>query len=402
MASQSWTYQEEAHLETYSLLHRIFEETSATIQDLLAAGVRPSLVEFLAEATPRPGETPKQTAMRVVGLAMAEPSGLLTLTTRPDLNRGDWWAAHPDARELFQAEKDRQQRLADEKTAQEQFDYHFGLTSEHQALAQAGITPAWANALLEPYRTLTDPGYNPRHPNLPNRRYNHNRVQNYNMLKHLAAVHATGMPHEQYSEFVYKTDLTWKQIPEWHEAGFTAQDLQVSIGREEWVPDGYRRHAKAARRAVELTGTVARASRLVYLLREWVPGDLEVDWAEEAAGKLREALGWSRWISRDSVLSSATAVTTAWKTLLQVPGGQEHVCRLLDLAAIVSVRPAASRRRRDSPLMQSVLAWDATELSVERIRLLIAAGVKTAEEATQPDTVVLSAEQLAFAASMNS
>jgi hypothetical protein len=57
MASQSWTYQEEAHLETYSLLHRIFEETSATIQDLLAAGVRPSLVEFLAEATPRPGNT---------------------------------------------------------------------------------------------------------------------------------------------------------------------------------------------------------------------------------------------------------------------------------------------------------------------------------------------------------
>jgi hypothetical protein len=136
---------------------------------------------------------------------------------------------------------------------------------------------------------------------------------------------------------------------------------------------------------------------LLLLLRQWVTYDSRNDsWAGQVAEKLRGALGWSQWSRKDGYLASPKVVGTAWVSFVEAVGGGEKALRLLDLAAVV--QPLV-RGRQD--IVGSVIGWEQTGLSVERVGLLIGAGIKSLEEAMSDATLALSDDQLAFAASMN-
>ena len=363
----------------------------------MAAGVSQELVAFLAEATPRGDETPQQTAMRVAGLELAAGSGLLALATRGDIGGGTWWATDAEALKVLKAEEQRRRRLYEEQRAQVDFDYHFGPAKDQEALKAAGIEPGWANALLKPYLTLTDPHYNPNGRYTRNHSYKVTRVRNFDPVRHLTEVRDAGMSAEDYERFVTKTNLTWTQIPAWFAAKFTPDDLALFLGGDDWVADGFKGNATAAKRAAELTGSPARAARLLLLLRQWVTYDSRNDsWAGQVAEKLRGALGWSQWSRKDGYLASPKVVGTAWVSFVEAVGGGEKALRLLDLAAVV--QPLV-RGRQD--IVGSVIGWEQTGLSVERVGLLIGAGIKSLEEAMSDATLALSDDQLAFAASMN-
>lgn len=385
------------HGGAFALLHRIVEETDATVKDIRAAGLPDDVCALIDAVTARPGETPQQTAMR----AVTDPHALkliLTSAAGHVLNAeprtpGSWWPTDPDAWTILKAEKDRREQI--EREARERDRYHYALPAA--ALKAAGVPIGWANAVRETFKAFTDPDRDHFYGYKRNRDYDRARVVRLDAAKHLAEIYQAGITPEQYATYVADTKLTWKQIPAWHQAGLTPA-LARSVGRR------YDRNPDAAKAAARLTGDLDRVESLYY-------------WALRACTRERDttkypdprpiaaALQWHSYASADDKLGTVKQVRAAWDLLVQDAGGEDAARRRLDLMRIVPVPQKPGRGDKMAPDYAShphaVAAWDATMLTTERIALLIAAGVTDPAEAVEDETAAISDEHLQLAASFN-
>ena len=242
----------------FGLLHRLVEETDATVADVRDAGLPEDAAALLDAISARDGETPKQTALR----AVTDPYAvglIVNYTSGSDLFRapqqaGSWWPTDPDAWAVLDAEIDRRKELAEQARLTER--YHHSLPMSE--LEKAGIPVEWANALKDSFKRFTDPDRDilgGRYAYNRNRHYDRRRVARLDEGQHLIDCYRAGITPEQYAAYVNDTELTWKQIPAWHEAGL-APELAAEIDTS------YGRNAKAVKAAAELTGDPARLRAL--------------------------------------------------------------------------------------------------------------------------------------------
>lgn len=399
--------------DAFALLHRIVDETDATVEDLRDAGLSDRIVAAVDAATPRDGETAEQTAMRaaanadLITMIFDFQSGLKVGGKSPDKG---WWMTEPAAREILANEDDRLKTLEKEQRAQTEYDYSLPTTK----LREAGVPVAWANRAKHAWQSFTDKDYNRyRDRDLPRISYDHTRVTRIDATQHLLDVYAAGMTAEDYEAYVQRTQLTWKQIPAWYEAGLGPAAARL-------LDSAYDRKADAAKLAVELTGSPERAWQLFRWLTDLVERTPR-EQREETIEPVMRKLNWSFWSSRSDPrhLGTKTRVKAAWEFMVGHVGGEEAARRLLDLRDLLPVQdvvrefersPREIKRGQTEPYQRTVKdqdgypafvqAWNDTGLAVERIGLLIAAGVTDPATATDEQHTAMSDDQLRMWAQM--
>jgi hypothetical protein len=381
-----------------AVLHRLTDETDATIADIGSIGLDQDIVGLLDALSARDGETPKETALRAVindhvaNLLVDLVGGGFQLWTSPK-TAGPWWPTHKDAWDVLKADLNRREAL--EKEAEAQTSYHYTLPKAE--LEAANVPPAWANAIKDNLERFTRKDYRDYgdYKGHKSYLYDHTRVMRIDLAKHLVGMYEAGVTPEDYERYIENTSLTWTQIPEWHSAGLTPA-LAAQIGND------FGRSAEAVQQAVKLTGG---PERLKYFY-VWIKGRASDD--HQVARRV-DIETFSRWKGkRRDVLDTVKRVNAAWDYMVETCGSVDAAQRWLDLLRIVpsptkpGVGGYANKQYADPEAHKIVIAkWDMTDLPMERIELLIKAGVTDPDEALQEDTAALTNEQLNVAAMMN-
>lgn len=378
----------------FALLARLCEETGATVQDVRdeAGDEAAALVDAV---TVRPGETPRQTALRAVAHpAVAELLGRGTSLSMPAGQPSTWWAAQPEAAEIVTAELQRQRDVAEAQALASK--YHYSLPGD----ALSGVVPIdWANAVYKPFNWLTEREYRSIYDPPGGMRYDARRVRRINEARHLIDCYQAGMTPDDYRVYVTDTSLTWKEMAAWHRAG-----LGPAVAAQ--ADSSYARNASVARYAAQVTGDPRRIAPLFTWVRDTFADESK---RKEGVKELAIALGWSPWQRSDErVLATRQQVDAAWKALLDARGGEPQARRILDLMRIVAV-PEITKTSTVGAYeytvsdwdgwRKQVRAWDASGLDAQRVELLIAAGVD-ADQAASPQTAALSDSQLRLAATL--
>ena len=380
----------------FAFLHRLVEETDATIADLRASDLPEDAVTLIDAVSPRAGETPKQTAMRAVAhpqvaeLIVGYGSDMV-LVVAPQ-TPGDWWPTDPDAWQILAADRDRRKELAEQQRKATRYE----LSLPGAKLNAAGVPVDWANAVAEAFEEFTRNDVN----DIGRRRgrhYNARRVQRLDAAQHLIDCYQAEIAPEQYRLYVAETHLTWKQIPAWHNAGLTPE-LAAKADRR------FDRDPKIAAAAVEATGSVHRAGELFSWAR-----DAASDEPSDPRGPICQLMRWwPRHPERDEKFSSVDEVVGVWELLVAQAGSVQQARRRLDLQRIVPAPEKVhehswgERRYPDWKAQKALVArWYETDLPAERIELLIAAGVVDPDEAVGDETRALSDEQLQMVAALN-
>lgn len=380
-------YGHHALRDSYALLHRILEETSATVQSLTAAGVPADLVSYLELSLPLAGEPPIQTARR----AVANPlSAELTLPmTRYTRNGGPWWPLDPDAKKILLNEDERLTKLRRAQEEQADFNYSFR-SAVVESLKAAGVPPAWANQVRDHYQAMANPG-----------EYNHEskvRVQSrrsvrFDGAKHIIECWESGMDPETYKRFVSSTQLSWRQIPKWHLAGVTPDIARVISGI-------FGHDAANLTKAIELTGDLQRVLGLVRWVKDvHLAARLEPRWRE-----LRSEMGQ---FYKEEPLDSVSKVKRAWSALVTLEGSQQSAQRFLDLYVMVddlvdneALKTLNAQQDVAVTRLDLIASWAHAELAVPRVRLLLRSGVITPEQALSDEISAMSDSMLEMSATL--
>lgn len=381
-----------------ALLHRVLEETTATLSDLQA--LPPSTRSLVDALNARAGERPTATAARCA-LNEAAVELLIGYDTaarpRPSSVGDRWWPTDPAAYDVLQAAYTAQ--VARREAEQSASQMHWSLPKDPEFHEHVPVT--WANAVQETYDAFVTRGDS--HGTRRGRFYEGRRLRGFHLpqgfadqgARHLRDCYEAGMSPELYADYVQGTSLTWTQFPDWGRLGLSARAVnQVLVLFGLKMP--------AWQRAVSIAGgerqALALGQSIVALLRH-VGQDEEREMRRRLGG-----LGMYETV----VLDRRVAVDGAMEVLAERVGEGARVERWLGLWSRLHEGDGAKQwlgvwsqsdpgRPSDWSRAQ---AWFDTGLPLERVLLLLGAGVDDPEQATAPETVALTEAQLQMAAMM--